>query len=98
MSFCYFDWGFLLLTAAWLLSLFSHIMGALLHLGYMPFPSMLNCIVARLCSPWLIGIDLICNKDIYDSISFTAFFIVLFMNLMYASACPLCWWLYDDVY
>ena len=34
--------------------------------------------------------------DIYVSISFIIFFIVPFMNLMHASACPLLCWFYSD--
>ena len=35
-------------------------------------------------------------RHIYDCISFKAYLMVCFMNMMHASVCPLLWWLYDD--
>ena len=61
-------------------------MGDLLNAGNRPLANLLNRSRDWLGSQGLTGINLICNK----------FFIVLFMNLMQNSTCPLFWWLYDE--
>ena len=62
-----FTWGFLFSSAVWLLWSLSHAMDGLLNFGSMPFDGLLNRSVARLGNPGLIGVDLICNKDMYIS-------------------------------
>ena len=61
-----FDWGHLLVSTVWLLSLLSHIMGGLLNLSSR-HDGLTNRSVTGLSSPRIIGVDLICNKDIYMS-------------------------------
>ena len=65
MGICFFDTGCLLHNAAWFLSLLSHIKVGMLNLFNRHLASLLNRSMARLGSPELIGIDLICNEDIY---------------------------------
>ena len=72
-------------------------MGGLLNLSSRPVAGLLNRSVAGFDSLEPIDVDLFCNKNIYYvSISFIAFFMILFTNLMNASACPLLQWFYDD--
>ena len=63
--------------------------GGLLKFGHRPLASLLNRSMAGLGSLGHIAFGLICNKDIYLSELVHSIFIVLFMNLMHASACPL---------
>ena len=64
-------------------------MDSQLNLGNRPHVSLLDRKISELGSLGLIGVDFISNKDMYVSITFIAFSIVLFINLMHASTCPL---------
>ena len=71
-------------------------MDGLLNLGSGPLSVLLNGSMVSLGCPGLIDVNLMCNKEIYVSISFITFFIFLIMNFINGSACPLLGWLFDD--
>ena len=58
----------------------------------MPPSSMLNSTVAGLTSPGPIMVDIIYKRARFTSVLVSNLFLI---NLMYPSAWPLLWWLYD---
>ena len=76
-----------IINAVLLLSLLLHTMGGLLNLGSMPLDGLWERNVAEPGNPGLIGVNLICNEDIY--IVSWHFFMVLLSNFMHVSYCSL---------
>ena len=63
-----------------------------------PLSGLLNINITWVGNPEPMGVKHTCNKYGYKSVLVSKyFFIVHFTSFAYASACPLLWWLYDDM-